>query len=257
VEALGFPNGKTPCASVLYWIFRHLDCIQFETSLGQWTETVWQACAPTPEQVEGLAIDGKALRGSQKRGAPGSHLLLALSHRLGITLARQAVADRSNALFQIEDVLEALVLTGRSVTMEALHTQRYVAQTVLDGDADFVMLVKGNQPGLLADIQMLFQESQVVAETLTATETVDLGHGRIEVRGLAASSALATYLDRPGPQQAFVIERTATRTRTGQARLETVYSITSLPPSGLMLTGCSVWSAGTGLSKTGHTGCGM
>ena len=100
-------------------------------------------------------------------------MLSALSHRLGITLAQQAVADKSNELFRIEDVLETLVLTGRIVTTDALHTQRYVAQTILDGDGDYVMLVKGNQPDMLADIQLLFQERQVVAETLTATETVD------------------------------------------------------------------------------------
>ena len=76
----------------------------------------------------------------------------------------------------------------------------------------------------------LFQERQVVAETLTATETVDLGHGRIEVRRLTASSALVDYLDWPGLQQVFEIERTVTRKRTGQTRRETVYGITSLPP---------------------------
>ena len=57
-----------------------------------------------------------------------------------------------------------------------------------------------------------------------------LGHGRIEVRCLTASSALADYLDWPGLQQVFEIERTVTRKRTGQVRRETVYGITSLPP---------------------------
>ena len=71
VTALGFPNGKTPCASTLHWIFRHLDCGQFESCLGQWTETVLQAYPPSAGQAEGLAIDGKTLRGSQKQGAPG------------------------------------------------------------------------------------------------------------------------------------------------------------------------------------------
>jgi len=230
VTALGFPNGKTPCASTLHWIFRHLDCGQFESCLGQWTETVLQAYPPSAGQAEGLAIDGKTLRGSQKQGAPGAHLLSALSHRLGITLAQQAVADKSNELFQIEDLLETLVLKGRIVTMDALHTQRYVAQTILDGDGDYVMLVKGNQPDMLADIQLVFQERQVVIETLTATATVDLGHGRIEVRRLTASSALVDYLAWPGLQQVFEIERTVTRKRTGQVRHETVYGITSLPP---------------------------
>jgi len=189
-----------------------------------------QAYPPSAEQAEGLAIDGKTLRGSQKQGAPGAHLLSALSHRLSIALAQQAVADKSNELSQIEDLLETLVLKDRIVTMDALHTQRYVAQTTLDGDGDYVMLVKGNQPDMLADIQLVFQERQVVAETLTATETVDLGHGRIEVRRLTASSALVDYLDWPGLQQVFEIERTVTRKRTGQARREIVYGITSLPP---------------------------
>ena len=230
VTALGFANGKTPCASTLHWIFRHLDCAQFENKLGQWAEQVLASQPPTSEQVEGIAIDGKTLRGSQKQGAPGAHLLAAFSHRLGITLAQQAVADKSNELFRIEDVLETLVLSGRIVTTDALHTQRYVAQTILDGDGDYVMLVKGNQPDMLADIQLLFQERHVVAETLTATAPVDAGHGRIEVRRLTASSALVDYLAWPGLQQVFEIERTVTYQRTGQQRRETVYGITSLPP---------------------------
>ena len=112
--------------------------------------------------------------------------------------------------------------------LDALHTQRSVAQTILDGAGDYVMLVKGNQPELLADIQLLFQERQVVAETLTATETVDLGHGRIEVRCLTASSALVDYLDWPGLQQVFEIERTVTRKRSGQTRCESVYGTPAL-----------------------------
>ena len=122
MTALGFPHGETPCASTLHWIFRHLDCAQFETRLGQWTETVVRAYPSIAEPAEGIAIDGKTLRGSQKQGAPGAHSLSALSHRLGVTLAQQAVADTSHELFRIEDVLEALVLTDRIVTTDALHT---------------------------------------------------------------------------------------------------------------------------------------
>lgn len=178
VTALGFASGKTLCASELHWIFRHLDGVQFATRLGQWLETVMQAYPPSARQVEGIAIDGKTLRGSQKQGAPGAHLLSAFSHRLGITLAQQAVADKTNEVFPIKDLLETLVLKGRIVTLDALHTQRYVAQTILDGDGDYVMVVKDNQRGMRADIHLLFQERQVVAETLTTTATVDGEHGR-------------------------------------------------------------------------------
>ena len=133
-----------------------------------------------------------------------------------------------------------------------------VAQTILDGEGDYVMVVKDNQPQIRADIQLLLQESQVVAETLTATETVDLGHGRIEVRRLTASSALAGYLDWPGLQQVFKIVRTTTCKRTGQERCQSVYGITNLPPRlPPMRPANSAWPVSTGASKTKRIGCGM
>lgn len=102
--------------------------------------------------------------------------------------------DKTTEMFAIEDLLDALTLTGRIVTVDALHTQRFTAQTILDWDADYVMIVKDNQPDILADIQLLFCESDVVADTPARTATVDAGHGRIERRQLMASTALADYL---------------------------------------------------------------
>ena len=76
------------------WIFRRLDCEQFERQLGQWAEQVLASQPATPGQAEGIAIDGKTLPGGQKQGASGAHLLSAFSHRLGVTLAQQAVAEQ-------------------------------------------------------------------------------------------------------------------------------------------------------------------
>ena len=66
--------------------------------------------------------------------------------------------------FAIEDLLDVLVLKGRIVTVDALNTQRFVAQTIRDWEADYVMLVKENHPEMLADIALLFQELAVVAD---------------------------------------------------------------------------------------------
>jgi predicted transposase YbfD/YdcC len=143
-------------------------------------------------------------------------------------LAQQAVDDKTNETFAIEDLLDVLVLKGRIVTVDALHTQRFVAQTLLDWQADYVMLVKANHPEMLADIQLLFQERAVVADTLTKAETVDAGHARIERRQLVASTALADYLRWPGLPQVFRLQRTVTIKKTGTQRHEVVYGITSL-----------------------------
>ncbi len=56
---------------------------------------------------------------------------------------------------------------------------------------------------------------------------VDQGHGRREVRRLTSSTALAHYLDWPGVQQVFCVERE--RTWGGQTTCEVAYGLTSLP----------------------------
>jgi predicted transposase YbfD/YdcC len=229
-QALGFTHAKTPCAATLYTVFSHLDVALFENRLRQWAEQVLAAYPPRPDQDEALAIDGKTERGSKKQGAPGTHLLSALSHRLGLTLAQLAVDDKTNETFAIEDLLDVLVLKGRIVTVDALHTQRFIAQTICDWEADYVMIVKENQPAMLADIELLFQELAVVADTLTQAESVDAGHGRIERRRLIASTALADYLNWPGVQQVFRLERTVTIKKTGKQRHEVVYGLSSLAP---------------------------
>ena len=83
-----------------------------------------------------MAVDGKTLRGSQKQGAPGTHLLSVLSHRLGRTLTQQAVDVKTNEIKAIETVLAQIVLKGRVRTMDALLTQRQVAQTIRDKGGD-------------------------------------------------------------------------------------------------------------------------
>ena len=95
---------------------------------------------------DAIALDGKTLRGSQKQGAPGTYLLSALAHRVGLTLAQQAVDDKTNEIPVALDLLRHRVLEGRIVTMDALLTQRQIAQQIVAARGDDVMVVKENQP---------------------------------------------------------------------------------------------------------------
>ena len=72
VVALGFTKGQTPCAATLHTIFRHIDPEQFEAKLGCWAESVLQACPADKNQVEGVAVDGRAQHESAKQGAQGA-----------------------------------------------------------------------------------------------------------------------------------------------------------------------------------------
>lgn len=226
-QALGFTHA-TPCAATLHMIFRRVHRDEFEAYLGAWANSVVGSLPAAPETpAVAVALDGKTLRGSKKQGAPGMHLLSALAHHVGVTLAQYAVDDKTNEITAVETILRQLVLEGRIVTMDALLTQRHVAQTIVDQGGAYVMIVKENQPQLRADIALVFAQPPW-SDTQETAQTVDRGHGRIEQRTLTASAALAGVNAWPGLAQVFQLERQVTSKKTGQERYEVVYGVTSL-----------------------------
>ena len=228
-RALGFTH-NTPCAATLHTVFRHVDRDEVAAKLGAWAEGIVSStpAAPAADQAA-VALDGKTLRGSRKQGAPGVHLLSALSHHLGLTLAQQAVDAKTNEITQVETVLRQLVLKDRVLTMDALLTQRHVAQTIVDAGGDYVMIVKDNQPQLRADIELVFTLPPT-GDHQEIARTVDIGHGRIEQRNITTSEALVGYNDWPGLAQVFELGRDVITQKTGKERAEVVYGVTSLRP---------------------------
>jgi hypothetical protein len=185
LDALGFTHPTLPCEVTFYHLFRRLDAVDFERRLGAWAESILAATAPAaPAAGDGIALDGKTLRGSKRRGAPGAHLLAAVSHRLQQTLGQVAVDDKTNEIPLAPTLLASLLLQGRVVTMDALLTQREIAHTVLEGGGDYVMVVKDNQPTLAAAIRTVFTAPPPAAS---------------HPGGRRRSTAAATAAARPAP----------------------------------------------------------
>jgi DDE_Tnp_1-associated len=154
-QALGFTH-HTPCAATLHTVFRHGDRDDVAGKWGAWAAGVVGSTPAAPAAGEAaVARDGNMLRGSRQHGAPGVHLWSALAHHGGLTLAQQAVDEKSHAITHVETVLRPRVLQGRGLTMDALLTQRHVAQTMVDAAGDDVMMVKDQQPQLRADIALV------------------------------------------------------------------------------------------------------
>jgi len=227
---LGIRRRRGPSQPTLHRIFKALDGVRLEHCVTRWAEQVLTACAGTDDALEALSIDGKSLRGSARQGAAESHLLGAISQRLGLVVAQLAVSDKSHEAAEIEALLAALVLEGRVVTLDALHTHTYVAQTILDRGGDYLLPVKDNQPLLRQDIALVFAHADRLAETITEARSTDQHGGRIETRRLRASTALQGYLDWPGHKQVLELQRTVTEKRTGKTRYEVAHAITSLGP---------------------------
>jgi predicted transposase YbfD/YdcC len=109
-------------------------------------------------------------------------ILSALTHQLAITLAQIAAAGKTNGIGAVHDLLVGWVTQGRVFTADALLTQRDIAQLVLDGQSDYVFIVKKNQPTLYEDIAYLFSAPLQANLVTDVFETMNEGHGRIERR---------------------------------------------------------------------------
>jgi hypothetical protein len=130
-RALGLTRAQPPCAATFCNVFRRLDRGALEAALATWAQGILAQLPPAQGALEPLAIDGKTLRGSAQQGALDVHLLSVLAQRLGLTLFQQAVSDKTNEIGAIQDVLAALVLKGRVVTVDALLCQKEIAQTIV------------------------------------------------------------------------------------------------------------------------------
>jgi predicted transposase YbfD/YdcC len=229
VAQLGFTREKTPCPSTFHEVLKGLHWEQLEQQLRRWVEALLGQVLQDPQVA--LAGDGKVLRGSRKKGCEMAHLLSVVVHDLGITLSHEAVAQKSNEIPALPQLLGRLILHGRVLTVDALHTQRELAQALRKHRAHYVMIAKRNQPELLASIARQFDpaDTELAAEQdREVWESTDYDHGRQERRRLLAVSVTDFQVDWPGVEQVFRLERTTIRKRGEAPQKEVVYGLTSL-----------------------------
>jgi hypothetical protein len=159
LRALGLARGQAPGKSQLYEVLSRLEPPLLEEAVGGWAESVLQEVQEgKPAPLQGVALDGKTLRGSKKQGASVAHLLSAVSHGLGLTLHQVGVDGTTNEIPLAQELLRGLLVEGRVFTMDALLTQRALATLITEGGGDYIMVVKENQPTLAADITLAFDE---------------------------------------------------------------------------------------------------
>jgi predicted transposase YbfD/YdcC len=238
LAALGFPQGRTPCQSTLHRLFRQLDGEALSATLAGWFR---RQAAPkaTAGAAEGVAVDGKAQRGRLRFPEVGCpvHALSAFCHEQGIVLAHEPITagtDQAEAELTVAPALLARIdWHDRVLTGDALFCQRTLCQQVRAAGGDYLVLVKDNQGTLHDDIRLLFDPPPTLpAAPLTdrrVAHTLETGHGRrMERRELVASTDLNDYLDWPGSQQVFRVERTWRE--HDQTKRTIRYGITSLAP---------------------------
>ena len=178
---LELPNG-IPSHDTFGRTFSVLDAEAFQESFAKWVEAVFRV---TEGQV--VAIDGKTMRRSHDKriGKEAIHIVSAWTRSNGISLGQKKVDEKSNEITAIPELLRLLDLSGCIVTIDAMGCQKAIAQSIRDEKADYVLSAKANQGNLQQDLSDWFAYGDKVGFAklkYSYHETVNKGHGRIEIR---------------------------------------------------------------------------
>lgn len=185
-----------------------------------------------------ITLDGKTMRGTIPAGqSHGVHLLAAYLPEEGWVLFQVEVGSKENEIPAAHRLVKALDLRGKIISGDALLAQRDLSLEIVERGGDYVWIIKDNQPETCRDIERLFAPESVVKgfspashDDFRTAETVEKAHGRMERRTITVSSALKGYLDWPGVEQVFQLERHFTRVKDGKVMHEVVQGVTSLTP---------------------------
>jgi hypothetical protein len=145
-HALGFTRLDCPTKSCLSKLFRRLDINALESALSRWILT------RIGDGWDAVAVDGKTLRGSKDGDAPGVHLLSAYVPAAAAVIAQMRVDAKTNEHKAALELLGVLPIQGKVVTGDAMFTHRDVAEVIVEGGGDYILIVKDNQPDLKGQI---------------------------------------------------------------------------------------------------------
>jgi predicted transposase YbfD/YdcC len=178
-----------------------------------------------------VALDGKTVRRSKSFGQKAIHLVSAFAHGLGLPLGQVKTAEKSNEITAIPELLDALLLKGCMVTIDALGCQKTLAAKIVQQDSDYALMVKINQPGLAAAIEGFFDAAERTgyqAVPHTRAEWIKKDHGRLATRRCTVTDDLSCLEDRhdwPGLKTLVMVE--AIREINGVASTDRRYYISS------------------------------
>ena len=232
LQVLDLPNG-IPSKDVFRRVLMALKPAAFQACFANWLQSLRaEATAATGVDQPILAVDGKTARRSHDRtnGLGALHSVSVWASEFGLSLGQVACAEKSNEITAIPELLRLVDIKGAIITIDAMGTQKAIAAEIIDGEADYVLALKGNQDTLHQAV-IDYIDEKLDGDLGNGREhvTTEKGHGREEMR---------TYLQLPAPEKLPGFMRwkglksvgvvTSRCLRDGKESIEVRYYISSL-----------------------------
>jgi predicted transposase YbfD/YdcC len=196
VGVLDLPNG-IPRKDVFRRVLMALKPDAFQVCFAGWLRSLLAtATATTGIERPVLAVDGKTVRRShdRKNGLGALHSVSVWASDYGLSLGQVACEEKSNEITAIPELLRLVDIKGAIITIDAMGTQKSIAEQIVDGGADYVLALKGNQGTMHQAVIDYIQEQwedDFAGVAVGRHQTTETGHGRHETR---------TYLQLPTPR---------------------------------------------------------
>jgi predicted transposase YbfD/YdcC len=210
-------------------LIQAMDARRLDELTGDWLRALAQA-GRLENLLTAIAIDGKWLRGIGD--GQQVKLFAAMLHQEKVIIAQHAIPEDTNEITQVRQLLDPVDLENAVVTGDAAHAQRdtaaYIAGPEEEGGrgSDYLLVVKGNQPGLQRAIYDAIQEQ---CPRDPDHSELDYGHGRIIKRSIWVADA--RDLDFPHASPVLRIRRDGYDAAGGLISKEIVHAVTSLDAS--------------------------
>jgi predicted transposase YbfD/YdcC len=195
-HVLPLPNG-VPRKDVFRRVLALLRPAAFQACFADWLRSLRaHAAEATGVDQPVLAVDGKTARRSHDRGngLGALHCVSVWASDFGLSLGQVACADKSNEITAIPELLRLVDITGAIITIDAMGAQKAIAAQIIDGGADYVLALKGNQETLhqavIDHVDRHLDNDFADAQARRCQES-ETGHGREECR---------SYVQMPVPE---------------------------------------------------------
>jgi len=196
LKSLNLPNG-IPRKDVFRRVLMLLKPGAFQACFVNWLQSLRaRAAVATGVNQPVLPVDGKTARRSHDRrnGLGALHSVSIWASEFGLSLGQVACAEKSNEITAIPELLRLVDIKGAIITIDAMGTQKAIAAQIIEGEADYVLALKGNQETLhQAVIDHIDEqwEDDFARVNARRHQTRETGHGRQETR---------TYIQMPVPE---------------------------------------------------------